>query len=418
MRRRALLRGRAAVLVLAATTAVAALLPDVRLRAVRSAGATVQSSPSPEQLRRQAFELAYNLDHEEAIALLRQAVAAAPDDAASHRALASILWLHMLFLRGAVTVDHYLGSFSRARVELKQPPEELVGAFRHHAERARGLAERKIAANPRDAQAHYDLGAALGLQASYIATVEGRMLAGFRAARRSFDLHERVMELDPARADAGLVVGTYRYIVSTLSLPMRMMAYVAGFGGGRDKGIEMLRATAASDTEARTDAMFALILVYNREKRYDEALQVIADLRRLYPRNRLVVLEAGSTAIRAGKGAQAEALLTEGLAMTARDPRRKIPGEEALWRYKRGAARVLMNNTGQALEDLRLAVVPDAQAWVAGRARVEIGRLALRQGNPAQAIAEARQAQALCQQGNDPECVAQARQLLSTSSRN
>src|SRR5262249_36868295 len=149
------------------------------------------------------------------------------------------------------------------------------------------LAEANVDRKPKDPQAHYDLGAALGLQASYVATVEGRMLAGFRAARRSFDEHERVLALDPTRTDAGLVVGTYRYLVSTLSLPMRLMAYVAGFGGGRDRAVELLKITAAGSSDARTDAKFALLIVYNRERRYDEALQILRDLRQTYPRNRL-----------------------------------------------------------------------------------------------------------------------------------
>src|SRR5919107_1160243 len=173
---------------------------------------------------KQAFELAYNLDHDRAVALLRESSNRSPDDPALHRALASILWLNMLFSRGAVTVDHYLGSFSRTQVELRQPPLELDAAFRAHVSRAIELAERRVAASPRDAQAHYDLGSAVGLHASYIATVQGKLLAGFTAARRAFDAHERVLELDPSRKDAGLVVGTYRYVVSTLSLPMRMMA--------------------------------------------------------------------------------------------------------------------------------------------------------------------------------------------------
>ena len=119
------------------------------------------------------------------------------------------------------------------------------------------------------------------------------MMAGFRGARRAFDEHEKVLELDSNRKDAGLVIGTYRYIVSTLSLPMRMMAYVVGFGGGRDRGIGMLQETAAQGGESQTDALFALVLVYNRERQFDGALKALADLRRMYPRNRLVVLEAG-----------------------------------------------------------------------------------------------------------------------------
>ena len=92
------------------------------------------------------------------------------------------------------------------------------------------------------------------------------MFAGFKAARRAYDEHERVLELDASRKDAGLVVGTYRYIVSTLSLPLRMMAYVVGFGGGRSGACRCCSETAASGGESRTDAMFALVLMYNRER--------------------------------------------------------------------------------------------------------------------------------------------------------
>src|SRR3954466_5203994 len=75
-------------------------------------GQAAQSPPTAPQLRAQALDLAYNLDHEQALALLRRAVALAPDDPATHRAIGSVLWLNILFRRGAVTVDHYLGAFS------------------------------------------------------------------------------------------------------------------------------------------------------------------------------------------------------------------------------------------------------------------------------------------------------------------
>ena len=56
-----------------------------------------------------AQDAAYNLDNPEALALARRAVQEAPHEPASHRGLASILWLNILFVRGAVTIDHYLG---------------------------------------------------------------------------------------------------------------------------------------------------------------------------------------------------------------------------------------------------------------------------------------------------------------------
>ena len=360
----------------------------------------------------QATELAYNLDHEDAMALLRRATASYPDDPATHRALASVLWLNILFQRGAVTVDHYLGSISRPSVDLKKPPPALDAEFRTALQRAIELSERRVAAAPKDAQAHYDLGASVGLQASYVATVEGKLMAGVRASRRCYDEHEKVLKMDPARKDAGLIVGTYRYVVSSLSLPMRIMAYVAGFGGGRERGIRLLEDTAAHGTDSRADAMFALILVYNRERRYDDAMRILQELRRLYPRNRLVVLEAGATALRAGRAQEAETLLDGGIAGLEQDRRPRVPGEGALWHYKRGAARVALGKADAALADLRLATGPDALPWVSGRGHVELGRLALRRGDRTAAAAEARRAQALCEKGNDPSCVSDARSLL------
>lgn len=374
-----------------------------------------EQTPESESLRARANQLVYEHDHDQAIALLREAVHLAPGDSTTHRALASAIWLKMLFLRGAVTVDHYLGSFSRAQVDLAKPPPELVSEFQAEVGKAVDLAEKRVAAHPKDAQARYELGAAVGLQASYTASIEGRLLAGFRSARRAYSEHERVMALDPSRKDAGVTVGTYRYIVSTLSMPMRVMAYVAGFGGGKERGIHMLEETAAAGGESRTDAMFALVLLYNRERRYDDALRVLQELRKMYPRNRLVVLEAGSTALRAGRPEQADTLLTEGLAMLASTSGPKIPAEETLWRYKRGSARAALGRSDLALADLRIASRPAAQPWVQGRARVELGRLAAARGDRKTAADEARQAQTLCQQGNDPPCVDEAKKLLRTA---
>ena len=392
----------------------------MRRRALALALISALAYPSSAQertaaLRERAFNLAYNLDHDEAVALLRKGIANSPDDASLHRALASILWLNLLFRRGAVTVDHYLGSFSRTQIELKKPPSDIDAELRHHVTKAIELAERRVAANPRDPQARYDLGAAVAVRASYIATVEGKMLAGFRAARLSFDEHEKVASLDPSRKDSGVVTGTYRYVVSTLSLPMRLMAYVVGFGGGRDRGIRLLQEAAQHESESRTDAMFALVLIYNRERQYDEALKVLDDLGRRYPRNRLIVLEKGATALRAGRYGQADTILTQGLQMLARENRPRMPGEEALWRYKRGAARAGLGQTAAAVTDLQAATTGDAAGWVAGRAHAELARLSLARGDRAAAAAQAARAESLCERGNDPVCVAQARKLLRNS---
>lgn len=364
------------------------------------------------ELRARGTAQIYNLDRDEALASFREAVSADPDDPAAYRGLATALWLSVTFRRGNMTVDDYLGRVSKPAASAAPPPAETVGAFRQATDKAISLARDRIRQNAQDADAHYQLGAAVGLLASYAATVDGSMMGAFRAAREAFNEHERVLELDPRRKDAGLIVGTYRYIVSALALPVRWMAYVVGFGGDKERGLRMIEEAAAYGGDNQEDARFALVLLYNREKRYDAALNELAGMRKRYPRNRLAWLEAGSTALRAGRFAEAERLLDEGFVRFATDSRPRMYGEESIWSYKRGAARAALGRTQQAEQDLRRAIELEGRRWVHGRAELELGKLALRSSDRAAANAHLHAAITLCDSDNDPLYAEQARQLL------
>lgn len=358
----------------------------------------------PQDLVRRAAEATYNLDYEQALALYRQALAIDPESAATHRGIASLAWLQVLFLRGTVTVDDYMGKLASSEIKLEPPPPALAQLFHHHIDRAIELGEQAVRARPSDAGAHYALGAALGLAASYQGSVEGKLLPAFRAARRAFDAHEKVLKLDPSRKEAGLVVGTYRYAVSTLPAPLRWMAYLVGFGGGRDEGIALLEAAAAHPSEAQPDARFALVLVYNRERRYDDALRVVRQLEQSYPGNRLLWLEEGSTALRARRNEEARRALQDGIAKLASDPRPRMPGEEAYWRMKRATALVLLKQPEPARDELVAALADaDARMWVRARAHLEMGKLADLAGDRTAARREYQAAATLGERSNDPQ---------------
>src|SRR3954469_12610127 len=253
-----------------------------------AAAAPARGNAESEALRVKAANHTYNLEHDLALATFREAVAADPQDAGAYRGLASSLWLSITFRRGNMTVDDYLGRPNKPNANpLPPPPPDAVAGFREAIENAIALARQRIPHNAKDADAHYQLGAAIGLRASYSATVEGSVMAAFRAAREAYDEEETALDLQPQRKDAGLIIGTYRYIVATLSLPLRMVAYAAGFGGGKEKGVAQIEEAAAYGGDNATEARFALILLYNREQRYDEALKQLATLRDQYPRNRL-----------------------------------------------------------------------------------------------------------------------------------
>jgi len=377
--------------------------------------------PSPARANRESATLRargavelYNLDRDRAVATFREAIAADPQDPAAHRGLAIALWLNISFSRGNMTVDDYLGGITRQTVAGRPAPPEAAAAFYDALNQALALARKTVEANPRSVEAHYQIGSAMGLRASYIATVEGSTTRAFRAAREAYNAHEKVLDLDKSRKDAGLVVGTYRYVVSALALPMRMVAYMAGFGGDKALGIRMVEEAAQYGGENQEDARFALVLLYNREKRYDQALDQLASLRGRYPRNRLVWLESGATALRAGRPADADRFLNEGMARFADDKRERMFGEQALWFYKRGAARAALGRRAEAEQDLRQSVSSDGRKWVHGRAHLELGKLLLRAGNGAAARGELQTAITLADADNDRAAATESRRLLAT----
>lgn len=358
-----------------------------------------------------AFRAAYNLDTDDALRLAREAVAMAPNASNAHRSLAAILWVDIIFGRGAVTVDHYMGGITKSSIDLPKPPAARDAEFKAELAKAIELATARLKAEPNDLRATFDLGAAYGLQASYVASVEGSVSSAFLSARRAFNAQEEVLTRDPTRLGAGVVVGTYRYVVAGLALPSRMFAYMMGFGGDKEKAIAILDA-ATHDATASVDARLALVLVYSREGRHADALRLLDSLVSEFPRNRLFVLEQGSAAIRAGQMERAEDVLTRGLAAFEQDDRRKIPGERALWLYKRGLARLGRNHRPDAVADLRNALQNNPEPWIGGRIHLALGKLADLDGHRDAAVAEYQQARAISIRTNDPSCTNEANRWL------
>ena len=110
-----------------------------------------------------------------------------------YRGLAIALWLSITFRRGNMTVDDYLGPRQPSRTRRRhRRPRRPPPRFERRIDQALALARKRVEANPRDADAHYQIGAAVGLRASYIATIEGsavggvpRRARGVRRARKS-----------------------------------------------------------------------------------------------------------------------------------------------------------------------------------------------------------------------------------------
>ena len=191
------------------------------------------------------------------------------------------------------------------------------------------------------------------------------------------------------------------------------MAYVAGFGGGKERGLKMIEEAAAYPGLTQTDAKFALLLLYNRERRFDDAMRVVRDLQKQYPRNRQLWYEAGATLsarrpLSRGRGrcwtrAFDAATPTGASGCLART---RSGTTSAAWRER------VRDRRSWREQDFQIPLTREARDWVRGRAHAELGQLAVRTGDREQARREYRLAIELADARKRPGGKAEAECLL------
>src|SRR5688500_405371 len=382
------------------------ILLGLLTRALSSAEASTRSRA----LTRQGYSEAYELNFPESTAIFAEARRADPADPAPVRAIAAVTWMQILFAQGVATFEAFQGDASGDSVQRPTADHSLTTRFLTSAQEAIRLAEQQVAATPADADALYQLGAGTGLLALYRATVEGRTWAGFVEGRRAVRLMERVRQHQKDHREAALILGMYRYAVSILSWPTRMLASAAGMPGDRSGGIALLESAAALPAETATDASLLLFIVYNREGRHAEALRHLRQLRERHPGNRLLVLNAAAMALVTSDPAAAADTITTGLAAQPNFHEPRVLGERAMWYYIRGAARVTLNDV-RAADDLRQALVSGPRDWIRARTHLELARLALLSGDQRQAKLELEAAERYGRLGADNGTVERAKQL-------
>ena len=235
-------------------------------------------------LTRSAFVLFYNMDYDEAIAVLRQELQAHPDDPFAINHLLAAILAKELNREGAFDAALYT---SNRFVELKPEPVDpkLTAEIVDLAEKSQALSTAELKKNPNDVDALYSRAAARGYEALFYAVVEKHWLAALRHSLGSFHDDEQVLKLDPNYTDAKFVVGSMYYVVGSLSWYERMFAFVVSLHGNKRKGLEMLREAANGGGEATMDARMFLSLFLAREKHYDEGVALMRKSYEEFPSN-------------------------------------------------------------------------------------------------------------------------------------
>ena len=267
------------------------------VQAQQPASAPAESDQAQLQaLRRSGTEALYNLDYDKAQKDFKEIIRLYPNHPAGPQLMAARVWIKTLYESRRLQSSLYSSESFYSSGEDKVDPK-VITEFRNLTREAKRLSETRLKRDPKDIEARYWLGATEGLKASFEEAVERRHIAALKDGNDSVDNHREVLKLDPNYVDVGITIGLYEYVLGSLPLPFKVVAGVTGFRGSKKKGLAWVERVAKEGTWARDDAKTLLIILYTREKRYQDVLANARELSAKYPRNYLYRLEAAGALV-------------------------------------------------------------------------------------------------------------------------
>lgn len=324
----------------------------------------------------------YNLEYPQAIAGFREIAEAQPHAAGAWNHLAQAELYQEMYRIGALESTLYGKRDAFLRRKLLPPDPSAVAAIEADLARAQACAQAAIAVDADDAQAHYDLAAAWGLEANLAFSVKKSYWSALRDAKNARREADIAHTLKPEWVDPLLIIGVQNYVAGSLPWTMKIFTSIIGYRGNKKLGLQQVAEVAEHGEHARTDAAVLLAVADRRDGNNRAAAALFASLTEQYPRNVLFAVETGEAQEAAGEHEAARQMFEtilkraqEGAPGYEKAPRAQV------W-YDLGSIAALYSQWQQAAHDYQQAAqVPDAPPRYREAARKAAAIAASKAGN-------------------------------------
>lgn len=313
-----------------------------------------------QNLEEEGWDHFYNLEYDQAMADFERAIAQNPNSPDLHNHLAQTIVFKEMYRNGALESEMVSGNNSLLRRAKLNPSAATRKRFLDEVNRALSLSEARLKKNPNDTGALYAEGISYGIRSDYFWVVEKSWHDSLRDATAARRAHNRVSELEPNNVDARLVQGLHDYIVGSLPWAYKMLGFLVGIRGDKEKGIRTVEEVARSGKLNRVDAEIFLCALYRREGHTKLAIPLVQDLVQKFPRNYLLRLELSVMYSMAGDKLHG----LEAVEEAARLKRAHAPGYDQMpWEkiyYQEGSIQFWYRDLDHALENLKkVAAAPE-----------------------------------------------------------
>jgi len=237
------------------------------------------------------FQLLYNLDFDRAHGIFAQWEQSHPDDPMGPTADAAGL-LFSEFHRLGVLESQFFADDKKFENRSKLSPDPAIRAkFDAAIQKAQLLARGRLARVPKDRDALLALTLTNGLQADYAALVEKRNMASLHYTKESTMWGEQTLAADPNCYDAHIAGGISKYLIGSMSAPVRWLVRLGGVSGDKQAGVKELKLVADRGHYLAPFANILLAIAYVRDHDNQRAKELLASLRDQFPANPLFAQE-------------------------------------------------------------------------------------------------------------------------------
>ncbi len=326
-------------------------------------------------LVRQGYDHFYNLDFDAALKDFNQVAQQHPQDPMAWNYILVVTVFRELYHQDLLDTTYYAHDsflFSKREINMSKQAHDQINSL---TDKIIGMCSARLDQNPQDKNALFARGYARGMHAAFITLADHSFTAAARQGLQARNDSEAVLKIDPQYADAEMAIGIQQFAVASLPRFLRMMVGVFGVGGSKQRGLALLRDSAAHGVVTTVESRTALSLFLRHDGRYNEALDVERSLTQQYPHDFLFALEVANLLKDQGHGYDAIAAYKQVLADAAKpgyfiDPRLQMAWF-GLAETERG-----YNQLPDAVNSyLEAAAQPDCSDWVRRRAQVNAGQV-------------------------------------------
>jgi len=173
-----------------------------------------------------------------------------------------------------------------ARAKLNPDPA-VHDRFQKALDRAQQLARTRLSKDAKDRDALFAMTLASGLQADYAALIEKKNLASLHFTKEASVWAQQLLAVCNDCSDVLVATGFSKYLIGSMTAPMRWLLRMGGLPGDKQGGIDDLKVTAEPGRYLKPFARILLAIAYVRDKDKTRALELLTALRTQFPGNTL-----------------------------------------------------------------------------------------------------------------------------------